>query len=145
MSSDGSTYTGASRDTFDSSRRFSRQSRRDRSCLHQRPITSAVNTHPVYNPDRVTCSFCKAIGHSLMNCFARMRHHHEMIDLKCKHGYHKPHLHDHPDLFRCEWCLTHLHSDYVRIWYPREYDYEKEKIAEELPRNLARYAESGSD
>lgn len=71
-----------------------------------------------------------------------MEHHYDMMEKKCRRGFHKPHLHDHLDLFRCEWCLTHLHKDYVRVWYPREYSYERERVSKDILRNLERYADS---
>lgn len=101
--------------------------------------------HPIYHPERVRCSFCGSRGHSLMNCFERMKLHHRRMDSHCKHGWHKPHLHDRLDLWRCEWCLTHLKTSYVKRWYPEAFDTEMRKTAAQLARNLARYSDTDSD
>lgn len=100
--------------------------------------------HPIYRPERVVCSFCGSRGHSLMNCFERMKLHHRRMDSHCKHGWHKPHLHDRIDLWRCEWCLTHLKTSYVRRWYPEAYESERKKTAAQLAKNLARYSDTDS-
>lgn len=98
--------------------------------------------HPKYDPSSVRCSFCREYGHSLMNCWKRMEYHWLRMDTHCKHGYHKPHLHDCEDLWRCEWCLMHLKTSYVREFYPREYDYEIKKVREQKTANLQRYSDS---
>lgn len=98
--------------------------------------------HPKYNPSATKCSFCKEYGHSLMNCWKRMEYHWLRMDTHCKHGYHKPHLHDCEDLWRCEWCLMHLKTSYVKKYYPREYDYEIEKVRFQKAANLQRYSDS---
>lgn len=100
--------------------------------------------HPVYNPERVICSFCRSRGHSLMNCFERMKLHRLRMETHCKHGWHKPHLHDRLDLWRCEWCLMHLKTSYVKRWYPDAFDSERKKTAAQLARNLARYSDTDS-
>lgn len=105
-------------------------------------VGATTTTHPRYDPYSVKCSFCKEYGHSLMNCWTRLRHHWSRMDTHCKHGYHKPHLHDCEDLWRCEWCLMHLRTSYVKKFYPREYDYELEKVKEQKAANLARYSDT---
>lgn len=120
--------------------------RYDRSAGAQLPVRKSNHRrdqeHPKYDPDSVRCSFCKEYGHSLMNCWTRMRHHWLRMDTHCKKGYHKPHLHDCDDLWRCEWCLMHLRTSYVEEFYPREYDYEREKVRTQKAVNLARYSDS---
>lgn len=106
----------------------------------QKPITRTL--HPRYEPCNVKCSYCKCVGHSLMNCRRRLDHHHDMMHLHCKEGWHKPHLHDNLHLWRCEWCLMHLHETYVREWYPEYYTSERARISGFLRRNLKTYSDS---
>lgn len=109
--------------------------------LRSSETTDEDSEHPRYNPGATRCDFCKHYGHSLMNCEKRFRLHQRKMKECCEHGYHKPHLHDCEDLWRCEWCLMHLHAKYVRKWYPDEYVKELEKVRALRTRLLAKYAD----
>lgn len=98
--------------------------------------------HPRYNPRKVKCSYCGSRGHSLMNCRQRFELHQLRMQTHCEKGYHKPHLHDCEELWRCEWCLMHLKTSYVKKWYPREFDFEIEKVREQKRKNLLHYAQA---
>lgn len=107
----------------------------------ERDEQSTGAIHPRFRPSFTKCTYCKQYGHSLKNCFQRMEHHWSRMKSHCEHGYHKPHLHDCEELFRCEWCLMHLRRSYVREFYPRTYDYEIQKVREQRAKNLQAYAD----
>lgn len=106
------------------------------------PKAKGGEDHPRYNPRKVRCSFCGNFGHSLMNCRQRFDLHQQKMVSHCEKGYHKPHLHDCEELWRCEWCLMHLKTSYVKRWYPREFDYEIEKVRAQKRKNLLHYAQA---
>lgn len=134
-SSDSGTSNSSFKRSFPHSRRLDRQ-------LPRLPRTDAV--HPIYRPELVRCKYCTSYGHSLMNCRKRMDHHYEMMEKNCQKGWHKPHLHDRLDLWRCEWCLTHLHESYVKEWYPDSFKWERKRVSEQLRKNLATYTSGDS-
>lgn len=105
---------------------------------------SVWDCHPRFSPGSVRCSYCHTVGHSLHNCFQRMKHHHEMMRTHCANGFHKPHLHDQVNIWRCEWCLMHLYSSYVKKHYPEHWKYEPRKVIAQREK-IAKYSDIPPD
>lgn len=95
--------------------------------------------HPVYNPRKDYCLWCKCKGHSLLFCRKRLEHCERMREVNCMHGYHMPHLHDDLEIWRCQWCGTHLKSSYVKFNYPNTYAFEREKCEGNIERARRKY------
>lgn len=83
--------------------------------------------HPIFIPSKTKCMWCKQRGHTLVFCHERLTYCEQMRKRFCQRGYHMPHLHDDADLFRCQWCGTHLDASYVRRNYPNTYHTERVK------------------
>lgn len=95
--------------------------------------------HPVFRPEKSKCIWCKQRGHTLLFCSERLKHCERMREVNCCKGYHMPHLHDDVDIWRCQWCGTHMRSSYVRYHYPNTYAFEREKCEENLNRAWRNY------
>lgn len=109
----------------------------DRGCLP--PPSLPGGDHPIYNPKKDKCMWCKQRGHSLLFCRERLEHCERMRELNCCKGYHMPHLHDDLEIWRCQWCGTHLKASYVRYNYPNTYAFEREKCLGNIDRSRRKY------
>lgn len=95
--------------------------------------------HPIYNPRKDKCMWCKQRGHSLLFCKQRLEHCERMRDVNCCKGYHMPHLHDDVLIWRCQWCGTHMKNSYVKFNYPNTYAFEREKCLGNVERSRRKY------